>query len=472
MTFSLETVGIVCMWVVVILRLPQVIRDRGQRPLWSSVVLITVVTTLYMDAVQQALADLAGRYVTYLATHLVTVASAAAVLHFILVANGYRRYTPWLYAAATAVAGAILWIYIAAHPHNPRPGHAPELPLGYFVLVSGFNVVALALCAVVCGYGVRRVDHWALRWALLALALGWAANALPWLLNLAWLISHNPAWIALFSQIDGVSALGIAAGAALPLVPMVEQRVRHSVAYRRLGPLWQSLTDAFPQVRLIQSAMSRVVPMAGMRLPLYRRVVEIRDAMVLLRSYVSIEDVQAAQAHVERYAVPDDEVDACVTACWLAAALEHRRRGSAPAAQTENIASVGGDYFEQEVRFLLQVTGAYGGELARTYTIMGGRFVTFVQLIEYRTTQPDAVDELLSRWIAESGGQRTATRTRVGRDHHDAQHFVEILEFPSYDEAMHNSQLPVTHGIHEQFILLCTEPPRFVDLDIVREEQL
>lgn len=98
--------------------------------------------------------------------------------------------------------------------------------------------------------------------------------------------------------------------------------------------------------------------------------------------------------------------------------------------------------------------------------------MTFVQLIEYRTTKPEAVDELLSRWIADSGGRRTATRTRVGRDRHDPHHFVEILEFPSHEAAMLNSQLPVTKGIHEQFVELCTELPRFVDLDIFREEQL
>jgi hypothetical protein len=98
--------------------------------------------------------------------------------------------------------------------------------------------------------------------------------------------------------------------------------------------------------------------------------------------------------------------------------------------------------------------------------------VTFIQLIEYRTTQPDAVDELLSQWIADSGGQRTANRTRVGRDHHDAEHFVEILEFPSHDKAMSNSELPATTAVHDRFVQLCTEPPRFVDLDVVREEQL
>jgi hypothetical protein len=51
-------------------------------------------------------------------------------------------------------------------------------------------------------------------------------------------------------------------------------------------------------------------------------------------------------------------------------------------------------------------------------------------------------------------------------------HFVEILEFPSHGEAMRNSQLTETQAIHEQFVPLCEEPPRFVDLEIVREEQL
>jgi hypothetical protein len=273
-------------------------------------------------------------------------------------------------AAAGATTAAILWIYIAAHPHNPRPGHAPELPLGYFILVSGFSVVAEVVCAVVCGYGARRADHWAMRWALFALAVGWSANALPWLLNIVWLVSHDPAWIAWFSEIDGVSAIGISVGAALPLVAAIQQSVQHRAAYRRLGPLWRSLTDAVPDVRLTQPATSR--PLHPARLRLYRRVVEIRDAMIVLRSYVSVDDMQAAHEHVERHAVPDELRDASITACWLVAALHYRQQGHTPATRTDNIAGVGGDNFEQEVQFLLQVADAYSQGLARTYAVTGG----------------------------------------------------------------------------------------------------
>ncbi|SDZ42475.1 hypothetical protein SAMN05421504_11631 [Amycolatopsis xylanica] len=370
MTLSVETIGVFCMWLVVLVRFPQAIRDRGQRPLWVSVMLITVVTTLYMEVVQTALADLFGRYATYLGTHLVTVVSAAAVLRFVLIANGHRKYRHWPYLAAAITAGVVVWIYVAVDPQNPRPGHT-GLPLGYFFLVSGFSVVALTACAVVCLLGARRMDHWAMRWALLALALGWLANALPWLLNLVWLVTHDPRWIAWFSEIDGVAAFGIAIGAALPLIPDIQQRVRHNAAYRRLGPLWRTLTEAAPHVRLARAPMARILPAVPARLPLYRRVVEIRDAIVVLRSYVDAGDLDAAHADVERRAVPAELADASVTARWLAAALRHHDEGDPPAAQPENIAGVGGDDFEQEVEFLLRVADAYDDGLARGYAKTG-----------------------------------------------------------------------------------------------------
>lgn len=370
MTLTLETASIFAMWLVVVLRLPQVIRNLKQRPLWTAVVLMAVVTTLYLDVAQQALADHIGAYAAYLGTHLATVVSAAAILYFIMAANGYRRYAPWLYAATGVTIAVLLWVYIAEHPRNPRPGHAPELPLGYFILVSGFSVVALVVCALVCGYGARRADNWTMRWALFALTIGWAANALPWLLNIVWLVTRDLGWIAWFSQIDGISALGLSIGAALPLVPAIQQSFHNSNAYRRLGPLWQSLTDAFPDVRLTQPAISQAL--YPVRLRLYRRVVEIRDAMIVLRSYVSADDMQAAHEQVERHKVPDAVVDASVTACWLVAALHYRQQGRTPVTQTDNIAGVGGDNFEQEIEFLLQVADAYSSGLASTHVITGG----------------------------------------------------------------------------------------------------
>lgn len=57
------------------------------------------------------------------------------------------------------------------------------------------------------------------------------------------------------------------------------------------------------------------------------------------------------------------------------------------------------------------------------------------------------------------------------RDRHDPTHYIEILEFDSAEDAALNSSLPETNATHEVFVHLCTDGPRFIDLDVVRDEQ-
>ncbi|WP_202909629.1 hypothetical protein [Mycobacteroides abscessus] len=95
-----------------------------------------------------------------------------------------------------------------------------------------------------------------------------------------------------------------------------------------------------------------------------------------------------------------------------------------------------------------------------------------IQLIEYWTESFDDVDNLLTDWIQNSQGQRTAKRTRVGQDRNESNHYIEILEFNSVDDAERNSQLPSTDAIHERFVKLCTQGPVFTDLLIRRDVDL
>jgi hypothetical protein len=47
--------------------------------------------------------------------------------------------------------------------------------------------------------------------------------------------------------------------------------------------------------------------------------------------------------------------------------------------------------------------------------------------------------------------------------------YVTIVEFPSYDEAMENSKSPDTQQFAARMAELCTGPPRFVNLDVMRD---
>ncbi|MFB9556498.1 ester cyclase [Streptomyces roseoviridis] len=98
--------------------------------------------------------------------------------------------------------------------------------------------------------------------------------------------------------------------------------------------------------------------------------------------------------------------------------------------------------------------------------------MTFVQVIDCRTSRADELNRLMDAWVEATQGKRTATHSIMGRDRADSTHVVEIVEFPSYEEAMKNSNLPETDRIFREMVALCDGEPSFTDLDVMRDEQL
>ncbi|MFE0134405.1 ester cyclase [Streptomyces sp. NPDC059037] len=98
--------------------------------------------------------------------------------------------------------------------------------------------------------------------------------------------------------------------------------------------------------------------------------------------------------------------------------------------------------------------------------------MTFVQVIDCKTHQIDALNKVMDSWVEATKGKRTATHAMMGRDRSDSTHLMEIVEFPSYEAAMANSQLPETDRIFREMVALCDEAPSFTDLDVLRDEQL
>lgn len=98
--------------------------------------------------------------------------------------------------------------------------------------------------------------------------------------------------------------------------------------------------------------------------------------------------------------------------------------------------------------------------------------MTFMQVIDCRTSRADELNRLMDAWIESTQGKRTATHSIMGRDRADSTHVVEIVEFPSYEEAMRNSNLPETDRIFQEMVALCDGEPSFTDLDVTRDEQL
>lgn len=92
--------------------------------------------------------------------------------------------------------------------------------------------------------------------------------------------------------------------------------------------------------------------------------------------------------------------------------------------------------------------------------------MSFVQIIEYTTTRQDEVDALLKETLAATEGRRTATRAMRCTDRDKPNTYVNIVEFPSYEAAMENSQMPETSAMAEQMAKLCDGPAIFRNLDV------
>lgn len=98
--------------------------------------------------------------------------------------------------------------------------------------------------------------------------------------------------------------------------------------------------------------------------------------------------------------------------------------------------------------------------------------MAFIQIIEFKTSRIDELNAALDEWLGQTKGKRAATRGTQTRDRDTANTYVQIVEFPSYDEAMANSQMPETSAFAERLAALCDSPPTFRNLDVLREETM
>ena len=98
--------------------------------------------------------------------------------------------------------------------------------------------------------------------------------------------------------------------------------------------------------------------------------------------------------------------------------------------------------------------------------------MSFIQIIEFTTSRAGDLDALLDEWLERTQGKRTATRGVQARDRDRANTYVQIIEFPSYEEAMANSELPETAEVAARLAELCDGPPTFRNLDVARDMQM
>jgi hypothetical protein len=98
--------------------------------------------------------------------------------------------------------------------------------------------------------------------------------------------------------------------------------------------------------------------------------------------------------------------------------------------------------------------------------------MAFVQIIEMTTIKVPEIEGLMNEWMAATAGRRSASRSLLTKDRERPDTFVQVVEFPSYEEAMANSALPETTAFAEKLSAPCVSGPAFRNLDLVRVDEL
>lgn len=92
--------------------------------------------------------------------------------------------------------------------------------------------------------------------------------------------------------------------------------------------------------------------------------------------------------------------------------------------------------------------------------------MSFIQIIEYETDRPDEVRRLGEAQLGQMPSTRDGFRLSMASDRDHPNRYVTIVEFPSYEAAMANSQRPETNEYASQMAALCTKGPDYVNLDV------
>lgn len=96
----------------------------------------------------------------------------------------------------------------------------------------------------------------------------------------------------------------------------------------------------------------------------------------------------------------------------------------------------------------------------------------FVQVMEFQASAIDEIRALDKKWREATKGKRTATAISITKDRDRPNTYLWMIEFPSYEDAMRNNDLPETQQIAEQMTKATDGPTTFRNLDVIEQSTL
>lgn len=95
----------------------------------------------------------------------------------------------------------------------------------------------------------------------------------------------------------------------------------------------------------------------------------------------------------------------------------------------------------------------------------------FIQIIDFNTDRIDEGKALVDEYRASTAGKRTNRRGILAQDRDNPGHYMNIVFFDSYEDAMKNSEMPETGKLAEGLSALMSGPPTFHNLEVLQDEE-
>ena len=376
----------VLLWLVTAWRTPAAWRDSSKRVLWIAFLALAVAITLRVPSIAAPIDAAFGvNNLSALGKHLGCIVAAHAVLTFVHdmaqeKAAGLK--SSRLHLVVPTTAAAIITVLFFA---TPQPHEAVDLLTEYAAdwriaayggVWTAYLGAALFSASRLCWRWGRQPDAGLLGRGLRLTGMGTTIGIVYAAQRVATVIlgflGQSPVPASTSETISGlllfIALLFIMTGSTLPAAGRLRRWSREYRDLLQLYPLWLSLTEAVPSVRLDppRRRTSELLSLRRVHDRLYRRTIEIRDAVLTLSDHAPGSLRDQARAHVAASGLIGAQADIAAEACWIIGAQEARQRKEPSSGEPLPPASGGRD-LPSEIQALKQLARAYDSDLTREF---------------------------------------------------------------------------------------------------------
>ncbi|MFC9329042.1 MAB_1171c family putative transporter [Kitasatospora sp. NPDC057015] len=379
----------IALWAITVWRAPGAWRHKEKRSLWAAFFVLAVEMCFSNDPATRWIDHTTGiNSVAALLKHISAVTAAAFVLAFLAdtvatsaaAPSGKAPRPTRVFVPVATIAVMITLFVIADRPHEAVDLllASPNDPwiLAYALVWTTYFGWAMVTVSRLSWQWSRRPGPASLRRGLTLICAG-TSIGLVYTIHRASMIFLGRFDVQAVSPetdtvLNGllalVSLLLISVGSTMPAYPKARTALRYHRYLVKLYPLWDHLSEAAPHIRYGHKPhpFREFLSVRGSRDRLYRRSIEIRDAILILNGDAPVSVRLRAADFVEDAGLTGPAAVTATEACWIRAARGAHSAGLTTAGSPEPPAQSGAD-LDSEAALLLQLSDAYFSDLATSF---------------------------------------------------------------------------------------------------------